>query len=946
MNVLYSGKAIFKKLSLLLVVVMAVTLFMPVTGARAAGSPADSAVQFLYNDYTKNGISNSEAGVGSYALFVLSRAGVNVGTWLNKGTNLRDAVVNAVSGDLANAADPSKVSAKLLAQDLAAVQVLGRNDLAGRLVQVLQSRQSSTGFDTGDYSLFSNLPAYDLLGRTGLIGTINEDFAKNYILNTQDAAVADAAYGSWGFTYGGTYYADFMATAEAVRALHYLNNAGNDASIQAAIASGLDWMKKQQQADGSFMAGMDDPVIDTAEVIVTLKTLGMDPTAWKNGGRSAVDYLMNKALNADGSFGTSRNDMDAIWVLCACNLLSTQFYLDPPGATLNTGEKKQFKAIWQDAAGSSDVTQCADWSVADKNIAVPDNSVKGLVTANQSGQTTVNAVYGGLIASGALTVNSSGNSSSGAAGGTTKTVGLAVVGMNGELLSGPSYVTVSNSDKWGLTVLGALDASGILYHTSSWSYGVLVDSIEGQANSGMAGWMFAVNGQVAGVGPDKYNLNDGDKIVWYYSKSMNQQPPQWDQLSNQSVNANASGQTTNLPAVVSDTVLNNAIQKAGAAGPVVLQADNNQTSLNLSGDQLTRILNAGKPLAVAIQGVQIVLSDDDLKVPELTAANTAQLQIQCVPLSGGSADVLDIIKPVADKLKLAGDVYQLDALAVAKDGTRQNIKRIPGCKVLLPVPAEAREAAAKGTLAAYWYNENSRDWENMGGAYDPASGVLTFQTDHLSKYALLENTSPSVSPPAPVPGVKTFTDIRGYWAQKEIESMAAQGYVSGVGDHEFAPDATITRAEFAVILARMAGLAADPDGAERFSDVPAGAWYRGMVGAAVKAGLVDGVSENSFAPDDPITREQMAVMLNRLMARKGLDTVISDADAGKVLARFSDAAAVSLWARTSAALMVREQVINGRENSRFVPLGNTTRAEAAVVLYRVLEKLPAPGQGR
>jgi hypothetical protein len=208
---------------------------------------------------------------------------------------------------------------------------------------------------------------------------------------------------------------------------------------------------------------------------------------------------------------------------------------------------------------------------------------------------------------------------------------------------------------------------------------------------------------------------------------------------------------------------------------------------------------------------------------------------------------------------------------------------------------------------------------------------LAFKADHFSKYALMETTAP--------PAVKTFADIAGHWAQKEIEFMATKGFVTGVGENKFAPEATVTRAEFAAILARMAGLMADPDGAKLFNDVPQDAWYCGMVGAAAKAGLVRGTGEHSFAPNEPITREQMAAMMARLMAREGQDMGIGEADAARMLAGFEDAASISPWARNSVALVVWEQVMRGRALARFIPAGNTTRAEATVVLYRVWQKL-------
>jgi hypothetical protein len=253
---------IHKKLGLLLVVFMTVSLLMSVAHintAGAAGTPAADAVQFLYHDYTTNGIKNSDTGVGSYALYVLTRAGVPVDTWRHNGVSLEEAVISAVTGDLLNAADPSKVSAKLLAQDLAAMKALGQSDLAGQLIQIFKDRQSDTGFDTGDYSLFSNVPAYDLLGRAGAINEINKDQAITYLLGTQNTTDSDpAVYGSWGYLYEGTFYADLMATTGAVRALNCLDPDQSDAQVQNAINNGLDWIQKQQQADGSFMAGMDD----------------------------------------------------------------------------------------------------------------------------------------------------------------------------------------------------------------------------------------------------------------------------------------------------------------------------------------------------------------------------------------------------------------------------------------------------------------------------------------------------------------------------------------------------------------------------------------------------------------------------------------------------------------------------------------------------------------
>lgn len=109
-------------------------------------------------------------------------------------------------------------------------------------------------------------------------------------------------------------------------------------------------------------------------------------------------------------------------------------------------------------------------------------------------------------------------------------VWIAVVGKNHELLFGPAQVMVSRNNKWGVTALGALDATGLPYATKP-TWPDFVDSIGGQANSGMAGWMYSVNGEVPMHMADKHPVKTGDKVIWWYSRSMDQPPPRWEDLT-------------------------------------------------------------------------------------------------------------------------------------------------------------------------------------------------------------------------------------------------------------------------------------------------------------------------------------------------------------------------------------------------------------------------------
>ncbi|MNJ48725.1 Endo-1,4-beta-xylanase A precursor [compost metagenome] len=109
---------------------------------------------------------------------------------------------------------------------------------------------------------------------------------------------------------------------------------------------------------------------------------------------------------------------------------------------------------------------------------------------------------------------------------------------------------------------------------------------------------------------------------------------------------------------------------------------------------------------------------------------------------------------------------------------------------------------------------------------------------------------------------KTFADVReDHWAAQTIKIMSAMLIANGVSDTQFAPDRSITRAEFAALIVRVLGL--DAEGASPFADVTAGDWFASSVAAAYQAGIVNGRTETAFAPNQTISREEMAAMIVR-----------------------------------------------------------------------------------
>ncbi|MCD9022487.1 discoidin domain-containing protein [Cohnella silvisoli] len=226
---------------------------------------------------------------------------------------------------------------------------------------------------------------------------------------------------------------------------------------------------------------------------------------------------------------------------------------------------------------------------------------------------------------------------------------------------------------------------------------------------------------------------------------------------------------------------------------------------------------------------------------------------------------------------------------------------------------------------------------------DPSTGKLKFVPSVASDSGgsrRMDFVSRSNSLYAIVRSSISFADIQGHWAQKEIERLASKHLIQGVDGAHYMANRTITRAEFVALLVKGIGLrttaaAQAGTGAVAFTDVGADQWYSGFVAAAVSAGLINGYEDGTFRPQDLITREQMGVMLSKAYRLAGGTPI--EAEQSTALASFADGAAVSGWAQTRLAEMVHLGFIKGISNSLLAPRANANRAEAVVILTRLLQ---------
>ncbi|MGE7051009.1 S-layer homology domain-containing protein, partial [Paenibacillus glucanolyticus] len=192
-------------------------------------------------------------------------------------------------------------------------------------------------------------------------------------------------------------------------------------------------------------------------------------------------------------------------------------------------------------------------------------------------------------------------------------------------------------------------------------------------------------------------------------------------------------------------------------------------------------------------------------------------------------------------------------------------------------------------------------------------------------------TVPNPEPPMrpePPQAAEVFRDTEGHWAQAAIDELASRGIVKGYANGSFKPDSLIRRDEFTVLLVRALGL--QGEGQYPFkdeSDIPE--WSREAVGLAVEAGMIQGYQDGRFQPAGVITRAELTVMLAKAL---GLEPLQGDP------AKFADLASFPAWAKGYIAAAYAEGLVSGRSGGKFEPDAPATRAEAVVMLLRLLNK--------
>ncbi|SFI31062.1 Ig-like domain (group 2) [Paenibacillus sp. UNC496MF] len=246
---------------------------------------------------------------------------------------------------------------------------------------------------------------------------------------------------------------------------------------------------------------------------------------------------------------------------------------------------------------------------------------------------------------------------------------------------------------------------------------------------------------------------------------------------------------------------------------------------------------------------------------------------------------------------------------------------LPG-KMTLELPTGNEQAGKK----LFFYAVNSADqapaFVSELTVDENGTVAIPFTSSTAAEYVLMTQK------------ILDFKDADAHWAKADIYYLAGKDMISGVNDSQFLPNNAITRGEFVKLIAGAAGADVSAFTNSSFADVKPADWYSPYVEWAKRNNIVLGVQPDAFAPNEKITREQIAVILVRLSDLLGY-TLKGNAQP----VHFADEANISAYAREAVNKAQQAGIISGMPNHRFAPAKSATRGEAAKMLATLLKAM-------
>jgi hypothetical protein len=182
--------------------------------------------------------------------------------------------------------------------------------------------------------------------------------------------------------------------------------------------------------------------------------------------------------------------------------------------------------------------------------------------------------------------------------------------------------------------------------------------------------------------------------------------------------------------------------------------------------------------------------------------------------------------------------------------------------------------------------------------------------------------------------ISTFADIsQNDWFYNSVMCVYENGLMTGTASDLFSPNGTTTRGMIVTVLHRLSG--DKGNNTNSFSDVPSGAWYETAAAWASANGIANGIGNHQFAPENALTREQLALMLYNYARYKGLDVSIGE---DMNVLSYNDSFGISEYAYSALQWACGADIINGDTDGNLSPQSPVARAEVAAILERFIKR--------
>lgn len=374
---------------------------------------------------------------------------------------------------------------------------------------------------------------------------------------------------------------------------------------------------------------------------------------------------------------------------------------------------------------------------------------------------------------------------------------------------------------------------------------------------------------------------------------------------------------------------NTNVDKDSEEGQITPDSVTPYTSLKLeSGENYTRVHIAISEIQSRIDtGLKKIIVDMEpadgpllllLSREMLQALNASQVSLE-LQTSWGNLIIPPGVLPVNEEISLLlgpGTTIESESLMSAGQAITidfQGASLLKPAVLALKMNAGPQEDPA--SLFIYRLNHDG-SLTCMGGEVNGQSIVLNRQS--FSTYAVMNYTN-------------SFDDIKTHWAKRAILFLASQEIIHGVDSCHFEPDRPVTRAEFTTMVVNSLGLSAG-ENSPGFRDVSDTSWYTPTVKAAYQAGLINGTGNGCFQPERTITREEMAALIMNAWTLKHKHNYAEES------ITYTDKESISIWARESISRAGQLKIMQGNPDGSFRPHENATRAEAAIVIGKLLQE--------